>query len=87
MALISFLPIKCGGAQRRTRPTSLQRRRRRTKDAEPSLYTGRQTAKKRKAGTRVTAQNAFVGDGKALNEHVGEDKKKKGTGFGKQATR
>lgn len=81
--------LKCGGAQSRTRPTSLRRRRGgRPKNRDgPSLYTGRQTAKKRKAGARVTGQNVFNGAGKALNEDVDDVQKKKGTGFGKQAIR
>lgn len=48
----------------------------------PSLYTGAQTAKKRKAGGRVTSKDKFQGQGVALNEgrQGGE-----GTGFGKRA--
>ncbi|KAH9942766.1 WLM-domain-containing protein [Amylocystis lapponica] len=72
----------CGGAQTRARPTALRRRRR----AGPSNYSGAQTAKKRKAGSRVTAQGVFRGDGHALNEDV-EDvaQKKAGAGFRKKA--
>jgi len=84
--LSEFPEYMCGGAQKRTRPTALRRRRKnRPNVVEPSLHTGRQTAKKRKAGSRVTGQYAFTGDGKALNEDVDEDQKKKGIGFGKQA--
>ena len=47
----------------------------------PSLHTGAQTAKKRKAGARVTSKYAFTGEGTTLaNDN-------KGTGFGKRATR
>lgn len=82
-----FPEYMCGGAQKRTRPTSLRRRHiNRANVGEPSVRTGRQTAKKRKAGVRITRQNAFTGDGKALNESVDEDQKNKGTGFRKQAT-
>ncbi|KAL1949510.1 hypothetical protein VTO73DRAFT_8391 [Trametes versicolor] len=73
----------CGGAQSRARPTSLRRRRR---QAGPSNHTGAQTAKRRKAGSRVTAQGTFQGSGKALNEDVSdEERKKAGTGFRKKA--
>ncbi|KIM84879.1 hypothetical protein PILCRDRAFT_817694 [Piloderma croceum F 1598] len=81
-----FPEYMCGGAQQRARPTSLRRRRgNRAKVIGPSLHSGRQTAKKRKAGTRVTSKYAFAGDGKALNEDLDEDQKKKGIGFRKQA--
>ena len=44
--------------------------------------------KKRKAGTRVTAQGTFQGGGRALNEDVAdEDEKKAGAGFRKKAAR
>ncbi|KAL6302393.1 WLM domain-containing protein [Sparassis latifolia] len=70
----------CGGAQKRTRPTSLRRRR------GAGAKTGAQTAKKRKAGTRVTARDAFKGSGRALNEDVEDEKgKKAGAGFRKKA--
>ena len=36
------------------------------KETVPSLYTGRQTAKKIKVGGRVTSKYAFVGEGNAL---------------------
>ncbi|TEB33376.1 WLM-domain-containing protein [Coprinellus micaceus] len=65
-----FPEFMCGGAQTRARPTA---RRRRTgvsrgprKETVPSLHTGRQTAKKRKAGGRVTSKYAFAGEGNAL---------------------
>ncbi|KAF9820906.1 hypothetical protein IEO21_01133 [Rhodonia placenta] len=75
----------CGGAQSRARPTSLRRRRARHQ-AGPSNHTGPQTAKRRKAGTRVTAQGSFKGSGKALNEDASdEEQKKAGTGFRKKA--
>ncbi|KAI0359833.1 WLM-domain-containing protein [Trametes cingulata] len=74
----------CGGAQSRARPTSV--RRRRHQQAGPSNHTGAQTAKRRKAGSRVTAQGTFKGTGKALNEDVSdEEKRKAGTGFRKKA--
>ncbi|KAI0707333.1 WLM domain-containing protein [Earliella scabrosa] len=73
----------CGGAQSRQRPTALRRRRR---QVGPSNHTGAQTAKKRKAGSRVTAKNLFTGSGRALNEDAeGEEQKKAGTGFRKKA--
>ncbi|KDQ57192.1 hypothetical protein JAAARDRAFT_35796 [Jaapia argillacea MUCL 33604] len=76
----------CGGAQSRTRPTSLRRRRHTQPKAGPSNHTGAQTVKKRKAGSRVTAQNVFKGDGAALNHDAqGEESKKAGTGFRKKA--
>lgn len=78
---------QCGGAQRRTRPTARRRRRGPRTQAGPSLHTGRQTAKKRKAGARVTGQNVFAGEGKAINEDGDSDQKTQGTGFGKQASR
>ncbi|KAI0367791.1 WLM-domain-containing protein [Pilatotrama ljubarskyi] len=74
----------CGGAQSRARPTSVRRRRR--PQAGPSNHTGAQTAKRRKAGSRVTAQGTFKGTGKALNEDLSDDEKKTaGTGFRKKA--
>ncbi|OJT07459.1 hypothetical protein TRAPUB_1702 [Trametes pubescens] len=82
--LLSTLCHECGGAQSRARPTSLRRRRRRL--AGPSNHTGAQTAKRRKAGSRVTAQGTFQGSGKALNEDVSdEERKKAGAGFRKKA--
>ncbi|CAA7267167.1 unnamed protein product [Cyclocybe aegerita] len=72
----------CGGAQSQTRPTATRRRRGprgKQREVVPSLHTGAQTAKKRKAGGRVTSKYAFVGEGATL----GNDGK--GTGFGKQA--
>ena len=49
-----------------------------------SNKTGRQTAKPRKAGARITSKNAFVGEGITLTRGEG---KGKGSGFGKQAAR
>ncbi|EKM58369.1 uncharacterized protein PHACADRAFT_117246 [Phanerochaete carnosa HHB-10118-sp] len=75
----------CGGAHSRARPASFNRRRRR-RQAGPSNHTGAQTIKKRKAGSRVTAKNAFQGGGKALNEDIkDDDEKKAGAGFRKKA--
>ncbi|GJE88737.1 WLM-domain-containing protein [Phanerochaete sordida] len=75
----------CGGAHSRARPASFGRRRRR-RQAGPSNHTGAQTARKRKAGGRVTAKDAFLGGGRALNEDVAdEDAKKAGAGFRKKA--
>ncbi|KAJ7284943.1 WLM domain-containing protein [Mycena rebaudengoi] len=77
----------CGGAHARTRPTATRRRRhtRQKQPGEPiaSNKTGRQTAKKRKAGARMTSKSAFVGEGATLVVDV--DLKAKGSGFGKQA--
>ncbi|KAI0049739.1 WLM-domain-containing protein [Auriscalpium vulgare] len=73
----------CGGAQRRARPA---RKRRRQTTAGPSTQTGAQTAKRRKAGSRVMAPGTFEGDGRALNADIEDDgRKKAGTGFRKQA--
>ncbi|KAJ7637724.1 WLM domain-containing protein [Mycena polygramma] len=82
-----FPEYLCGGAQKRARPTAL-RRKRRTRPPRPgapiaSNKTGRQTAKKRKAGGRVTSKYAFSGEGSVLAE--GLDPGDEGTGFGKQA--
>ncbi|KAG5644381.1 hypothetical protein DXG03_008609 [Asterophora parasitica] len=78
----------CGGAQTRKRPT-VARTRRPRKPRQPitaSTSTGRQTAKPRKVGARVTSKTAFVGEGTTLADDVAEGKGKgKGTGFGKQA--
>ncbi|OBZ72449.1 DNA-dependent metalloprotease WSS1 [Grifola frondosa] len=75
----------CGGAQTRARPTSMRRRRAR-QSTGPSNHTGAQTAKKRKAGSRVTAQGTFKGSGHALNEDISDEEQKKvGTGFRKKA--
>lgn len=85
MAFSNDQPHQCGGAQSRTRPSAFRRRRR---QPGPSAHSGAQTAKKRKAGSRVTAQSAFIGGGRALNEGVEvEDGKNTGTGFRKQAAR
>ena len=74
---------QCGGAQSRARPVA--RRRRRQPVAGPSMLTGAQTAKRRKAGSRVTAAGTFNGSGQALN--TDEDKKRLGIGFRKKAGR
>jgi len=71
----------CGGAQAKSRPKLSKRRHRAAKNsAGPSNHTGVQTAKRRKAGSRVKTE--FSGEGNALNE--GSDKVK-GIGFRKQA--
>ncbi|KAI0331880.1 WLM-domain-containing protein [Cubamyces sp. BRFM 1775] len=68
----------CGGAQSRARPSASRRRRRNN--------AGSQTVKRRKAGSRVTAQGTFKGAGRALNEDVSDgEAKKAGTGFRKKA--
>ncbi|KAH9903054.1 WLM domain-containing protein [Cubamyces lactineus] len=68
----------CGGAQSRARPSASRRKRR--------INTGAQTIKRRKAGSRLTAQGTFKGAGRALNEGVSdEEAKKAGTGFRKKA--
>ena len=78
---------KCGGAHNRARPASVHRQPRQRRNNTPaSNKTGRQTAKRSKAGARVTSKNAFVGEGMSLAEGV-EKGKGKGTGFGKQAAR
>ncbi|KAF9524858.1 WLM domain-containing protein [Crepidotus variabilis] len=75
----------CGGAQSKARPTATHRRRGgprgKRREVVPSLHTGAQTAKKRKAGGRVTSKYAFTGEGAKLAD--AEDGK--GTGFGKRA--
>jgi hypothetical protein len=74
---------KCGGAQSRARPSA--RKRRQQPVAGPSMLTGAQTAKRRKAGSRITAAGTFSGHGQALN--ADEDEKTTGTGFRKKAVR
>ena len=78
---------QCGGAQARKRPTSLRRRRtHQNQTAGPSNHTGAQTAKKRKAGARVTAKGTFRGSGRALNDDVcDEEQKRAGSGFRRKA--
>ncbi|KAF6754493.1 WLM domain-containing protein [Ephemerocybe angulata] len=75
-----FPEFMCGGAQQRARPTARRRRtgipRGKRKETVPSLHTGRQTAKKRKAGGRVTSKYAFAGEGNSLAG--GEDEGSKG---------
>ncbi|KAI0264513.1 WLM domain-containing protein [Gloeopeniophorella convolvens] len=73
----------CGGAQSRARPSG--RRRRRQPIAGPSTHTGAQTVKRRKAGSRVTAAGAFVGDGLALNVNADDTEKTAGAGFRRKA--
>ncbi|KDQ24875.1 hypothetical protein PLEOSDRAFT_1090492 [Pleurotus ostreatus PC15] len=77
----------CGGAHSRRRPTALRRRRnagpRKTAyNAVPTVHTGRQTAKKRKAGARVTGE--FGGEGHALVD-ASDPRDVEGGGFGKKA--
>ncbi|KAG7451134.1 WLM-domain-containing protein [Guyanagaster necrorhizus] len=75
----------CGGAQTRSRPSATRRRRSaRRADVVPSNHTGRQTAKRRKAGSRIISKYAFQGEGLSLNDSKGEDRIK-GNGFKKQA--
>jgi len=62
----------CGGAQARARPTSVRRFR-------GERHSTGQTTKKRKAGSRVTSKNAFVGEGSRLATDGA------GSGFRKQA--
>ncbi|OAX43141.1 WLM-domain-containing protein [Rhizopogon vinicolor AM-OR11-026] len=75
----------CGGAHSRARPASYQRRKRTAKFSGPSVHTGAQTEKERKAGSRITNANAFGSEGKALNEGTIGVKREAGTGFRKQA--
>jgi hypothetical protein len=49
------------------------------------MLTGAQTAKRRKAGSRVTTAGTFAGGGQALN--ADEDQKGTGVGFRKKAGR
>ncbi|KAK7454666.1 hypothetical protein VKT23_011419 [Stygiomarasmius scandens] len=75
----------CGGAQARARPAR-KRQSRRPREVVPSNHTGRQTAKPRKAGTRVTSKYAFTGEGTTLGNTPGSTTEKgTGTGFGKRA--
>ncbi|KAF8206424.1 WLM domain-containing protein [Mycena galopus ATCC 62051] len=80
-----FPEFLCGGAQKQSRPSALGRKRRRARrETVASNKTGRQTAKKRKAGSRVKSQYAFAGEGSVLTEGA-LDPKGKGVGFRKQA--
>ncbi|KAF4571104.1 hypothetical protein EYR36_001625 [Pleurotus pulmonarius] len=77
----------CGGAHSRRRPTAIRRRRnpgpRKTAyNAVPTVHTGRQTAKKRKAGARVAGE--FGGEGHALVD-ASDPRDVEGGGFGKKA--
>jgi len=49
------------------------------------MLTGAQTAKRRKAGSRVTTAGTFAGSGQALN--ADKDEKRTGIGFRKKAGR
>ncbi|KAG1859434.1 WLM domain-containing protein [Suillus tomentosus] len=51
----------------------------------PSVHTGAQSEKKRKASSRITNANTFSLSGKALNEGIIGEKKETGTGFRKKA--
>ncbi|KAF8591279.1 hypothetical protein K439DRAFT_1627008, partial [Ramaria rubella] len=77
----------CGGAHSQSRNLALpsRRRRRARRPAGPSLTTGAQTQKQRKAGSRVTSKYAFddAGGGSVLDRNV--EKGDKGSGFGKRA--
>lgn len=81
--------LQCGGAHAQSRSSVLPSRRRHghARVRGPSLSTGAQTTKRRKAGSRVTAKAAFeaAGGGSVLDEGV--EKGGKGSGFGKQAGR
>ncbi|KAF7374891.1 WLM-domain-containing protein [Mycena sanguinolenta] len=81
-----FPEFLCGGAQQKSRPSALGRKRRvrRRREIVASNKTGRQTAKKRKAGSRVKSQSAFSGEGSLLKDGA-LDPKGKGVGFRKQA--
>ncbi|KAH6913065.1 WLM domain-containing protein [Coprinopsis sp. MPI-PUGE-AT-0042] len=76
-----FPEYMCGGAQKRSRPTARRRRagapRGPKKEVIPSLHTGRQTEKKRKAGGRVTSKYAFAGEGNSLGGSAPESTKGK----------
>ncbi|KAI6151961.1 WLM-domain-containing protein [Pisolithus tinctorius] len=72
----------CGGAHSRVRPV---RGYRSVAVAGPSLHTGAQTTRKRKAGSRVTSSSAFPSTGKVLNDDLAHEMKAVGTGFRKQA--
>lgn len=80
---------QCGGAHAKEPPRRGGPRKRRARtQGGPSTHTGAQTAKKRKAGSRVKAKDAFKGEGKALNADLDEEAQKKlGTGFRKKAGR
>jgi hypothetical protein len=81
--------MKCGGAQTRSRPTANRRRVRRgprgkRREVIPSLHTGAQTAKKHKAGRRLTSKYAFAGEGATLSK---SDDGVTKAGYGKRANR
>ncbi|KAG5650402.1 hypothetical protein H0H81_012368 [Sphagnurus paluster] len=75
----------CGGAQSHARPIRTRTRGPR-KLGNATTSTGRQTAKRRKAGTRVVSKTAFKGEGVSLSENLQEAGKGMGAGFGKRAT-
>ncbi|KAJ7274390.1 WLM domain-containing protein [Mycena haematopus] len=82
-----FPEFLCGGAQKQSRSSALGRKRRvrqPRRETVASNKTGRQTAKRRKAGGRVKSQSAFSGEGALLTEGA-LDPKGKGVGFRKQA--
>ncbi|EIW83877.1 WLM-domain-containing protein [Coniophora puteana RWD-64-598 SS2] len=80
-----FPEYVCGGAHTKSRSSTLRRRRRAPRGfAGPSVHTGAQTERKRKAGARVTSR-AFEAGGQALNEGAEGEEKSAGTGFRKQA--
>ncbi|KAG1805055.1 WLM domain-containing protein [Suillus plorans] len=68
--LPEYMCKQCGGAHSRARPASYQRRKRTAKFSGPSVHTGAQSEKKRKAGSRITNANAFGSSGKALNDGI-----------------
>lgn len=71
-----YVALQCGGAHNRARPT----RQRRFRASGPST-SGRQTQRKRKPGTRVTAKSAFVGVGEGVTLSGAGEK----DGFGRRA--
>ncbi|KAF5377379.1 hypothetical protein D9757_008031 [Collybiopsis confluens] len=76
------LPEYIACAQRTARPSTLGRRRGPRPPMEPSNRTGRQAAKQRKPGSRITSKYAFHGEGISLSV---DDNESHGKGFGKQA--
>ncbi|KIJ25625.1 hypothetical protein M422DRAFT_216668 [Sphaerobolus stellatus SS14] len=62
----------CGGAFSQSRQNALPSRKRQRRQAGPSLRTGAQTVKQRKAGSRVTSKTAFkdTGSGHVLDASV-----------------
>lgn len=79
---------QCGGAYEKPAPRKATRKRKPRQQVTASERTGAQSSKKRKAGSRVKAKNAFKGPGQALNTGLDDETKQKlGTGFRKQAGR